>query len=99
VTEDSANLLSDAAWHGLPIYIAELEGKSEKFGKLHRKFISEGYARWLKDDCEIWSYTPLREAERVADIIVSKLLEKHPAPEVAAKHSDSATPLPDWFTS
>lgn len=97
VTEDSANLLSDAAWHGLPTYIAELEGKSEKFNRLHSKFVSEGYARWLKDECEIWSYTPLREAERVADIIVAKLLEKYPAPVVTQSETASSTPLPDWF--
>ncbi len=51
VTEDSANMLSDATWHGLPLHIARLEGQSEKFDKLHKSLISMvrrvgSMARW-----------------------------------------------------
>ena len=79
VTEDSANMLCDAAWHGLPVHMAKLEGHAPKFDRLHQSLIDRGCARWFKSDLENWSYEPLREAERVADIIVEKLLERFPA--------------------
>lgn len=77
VTEDSANMLSEAAYHGLPVHIAKLSGGSKKFDRLHQSLIDHGAARWLGEGLENWSYKPLREAERVADIIVDKLLERH----------------------
>lgn len=86
VTEDSANLLSDAAWHGLPTHIARLEGRADKFDRLHQTFIDYGAARLFSGSLETWSYTPLREAERVADIIVEKLLARHPQPEQSSSH-------------
>ena len=82
VTEDSANMLSDAAWHGLPIHIAPLEGSSPKFDRLHESLIRRGCARWFEGVLEDWSYPPLREADRVADEIVTRLLERHPQPEM-----------------
>jgi len=78
VTEDSANMLCDAAWHGLPVHMAKLEGSAPKFDRLHQSLIDRGCARWFESGLESWSYNPLRE-ERVADIIVEKLLERFPA--------------------
>ncbi|WOR14466.1 mitochondrial fission ELM1 family protein [Hyphomonas sp. FCG-A18] len=79
VTEDSANMLCDAAWHGLPVHMAKLEGRAPKFDRLHQSLIDRGCARWFEGELESWSYEPLREADRVADIIVEKLLERFPA--------------------
>lgn len=79
VTEDSANMLCDAAWHGLPIHIAKLEGQAPKFDRLHQSLIDHGCARWFDGVIDKWSYPPLREAERVADLIIEKLLERFPA--------------------
>lgn len=80
VTEDSANMLSEAAWHGLPVHIIPLEGKAEKFDRLHDSLIARGAARRFTGQIDQWTYEPLREADRVADLIVSKLLDRHPAP-------------------
>lgn len=93
VTEDSANMLSEAAWHGLPVHIAKLEGRADKFDRLHDSLIQRGVARWFTGSLDQWSYKPLREAERVADIIVEKLLERFPPP---AFSSTGVTP-PDWL--
>ncbi len=94
VTEDSTNMLSDAAYFGLPIHIARLTGRSEKFDRLHSSFISRGIARWLHGGLETWSYEPLREADKVADRIVEVLLERHPQPDM-----DGASDIvaPDWL--
>lgn len=94
VTEDSANMLSDAAWHGLPIHIARLEGRAPKFDRLHESLIAHGAARWFGGTLETWPYAPLREAARVADIIVEKLIARHPQPHLPG---DGKTAPPDWL--
>ncbi len=90
VTEDSANMLSEAAWHGLPIHIARLEGRGDKFNALHDSLILLGAARWFTGKLDIWTYSPLREAERVADLIVAKLLERFPPPDFSPLPSAGA---------
>jgi mitochondrial fission protein ELM1 len=97
VTEDSANMLSDAAYHGLPIHIARLEGKSAKFARLHQSFIDRGCARWFEGRLDKWEYEPLREADRVADVIVERLLERHPQPDIPAIEGDGKVVRPDWL--
>ena len=95
VTEDSANMLSDAAWHNLPIHIARLEGRSDKFDKLHQSLIDHGAARLFGGVLETWTYPALREADRVADAIVAKLLERHPQPSMGG--DDTKVAPPDWM--
>ncbi|MEM9668245.1 MAG: mitochondrial fission ELM1 family protein [Pseudomonadota bacterium] len=93
VTEDSSNMLSDAAYFGLPIHMARLTGRSKKFDRLHQSFIDSGAARWLHGGLDTWSYEPLREADRIADIIVEKLLQRYPQPDIPP--ADVVTP--DWM--
>ncbi|MAP95326.1 MAG: hypothetical protein CMK07_10285 [Ponticaulis sp.] len=88
VTEDSSNMLSEAAYFGLPIHIARLEGHSDKFARLHSTLVDRGIARWFDGKLERWTYSPLREIERVADVIVTRLLERHAQPDF--KPSDGA---------
>jgi mitochondrial fission protein ELM1 len=95
VTEDSANMLSDATWHGLPLHIAKLEGRSDKFDKLHESLIAHGAARWFDGTLETWTYAPLREADRVADAIVDRLLELYPQPDMGQSNLVAA---PDWLS-
>lgn len=96
VTEDSANMLSDAAWHGLPVHIAKLKGGAAKFDRLHTSLIDRGCARWFNGELDLWDYPALREAGRVADIIIEKLLERHPQPELS--HIDpTKTVAPSWL--
>ena len=95
VTEDSANMLSDAAWHGLPVHIAKLEGRADKFDRLHESLMQRGVARWFTGQLEQWSYEPLREADRVADLIVEKLLERYPPP---AFGGGAGVAAPDWLS-
>lgn len=93
VTEDSANMLSEAAWHGLPVHIAPLEGQAPKFTRLHESLIARGAARRFTGTLDQWTYEPLREADRVADLIVTKLLERYPAPAFT-----SGVAAPDWLS-
>ena len=95
VTEDSANMLSDAAYHGLPVHMARLQGRAPKFDRLHESLIRRGVARWFEGTLESWSFEPLREADRVADRIVAMLVERYPQPNISA--SDSKVVAPDWL--
>lgn len=84
VTEDSANMLSDAAYFGLPLHIVRLEGRSPKFDRLHQGFIDRSVARWFDGQIAKWTYEPLREIDRVADAVVARLLARHPQPDHSA---------------
>jgi len=95
VTEDSANMLSDAAWHGLPIHMARLSGSSRKFDHFHESLIARGCARWFEGSLSHWDYTPLREAERVADRITAELLTRYPQPDLPQAQDKTAPP--DWM--
>lgn len=97
VTEDSANMLSDAAWHGLPIHIARLTGSSPKFDRFHQQLIDRKCARWFDGSIDFWTYEPLREADRVADAIIAALLERHPQPDLGSEESDK-TAWPEWMS-
>ncbi len=97
VTEDSANMLSDAAWHGLPVHIARLDGSSPKFDRLHQSLINRGCARWFEGTLDQWSYEPLREADRVADEIVRRLLARHPQPALKSLDGGDKVVMPDWM--
>lgn len=96
VTEDSSNMLSDAAWHGLPVHIAKLKGGAPKFERLHQSLIDRGCARWFDDALSTWEYPPLREAGRIADLIIEKLLERHPQPELT-ELDQTKTVAPNWL--
>ena len=87
VTEDSANMLSDVAWHGLPIHIAKLTGRAKKFDRFHQSLIDAGAARWFEGTLTQWTYPSLREADRVVDRLIEMLLEQHPRPEYAPEVS------------
>ncbi|ACT58799.1 mitochondrial fission ELM1 family protein [Hirschia baltica] len=81
VTEDSANMISEAAWFGKPVYLLKLVGKSAKFDRLHQSFTKQGIARWYEGKVEHWPTEPVREIDRAADEIIKRLLEKHPKPK------------------
>ena len=80
VTEDSTNMLSDVAYHGLPIHMARLSGRSPKFDRLHKSFIARGYARWFDGRLRDWSYRALSEADRTADAILDLLIARGQTP-------------------
>jgi mitochondrial fission protein ELM1 len=73
VTEDSTNMMTDAAFFGLPIHLIKLEGGDAKFNRLHEALIKFGAARWFDGRLTKWTYAPVRDAMAVAQAIVAKL--------------------------
>ena len=84
VTEDSSNMLSEAAYFGLPVHIAKLEGHNEKFARFHNSLVERGAARWFDGTVEHWTYPAIREIDRVADAIVEELIKRYPQPKFDA---------------
>ena len=73
VTEDSTNMMTDAAFFGLPIQLLQLEGGDARFDRLHAAFMNAGAARWFKGGLETWHYAPIKDALGVAKAIVARL--------------------------
>jgi len=73
VTADSTSMISEAASTGKPVYILPLEGGNKRFEKFHNHLIDKGVARILDGMLEKWTYTPLQDADMIADEIKKRL--------------------------
>lgn len=69
VTSDSASMISEAATTGKPVYKFDLEGQSPKFNRFYRKLESMDILRNFEGKLEQWDYSPLADAQLVADAI------------------------------
>lgn len=74
VTCDSASMLSEACFTGKPVYCLEFKTRSQKprLAKLHQSLYAEGMVKPWRGTFDQWSYTPLDEARRVAQILKEK---------------------------
>lgn len=74
VTEESANMLTDAAFTGKPIIPLKLEGGAPKWRRFHEDLAAHGVFSGSP-------YAPLRETDRVAAEILARLNDmRSPAP-------------------
>lgn len=73
VTNDSSSMLSDAATTGKPVYMLPLSGKSPKFDMLYKSLASKNIVKEFTGRLEKWSYTPLKDSEKVAQICIKKM--------------------------
>jgi mitochondrial fission protein ELM1 len=75
VTEDSANLASEAATAGKPLYALPMAGSRPKFDRLHSDLRRRGAERPFTGVLEQWTYPPLDETNRAA----TELLRRYDA--------------------
>ncbi|TNE38863.1 MAG: hypothetical protein EP347_05545 [Alphaproteobacteria bacterium] len=73
VTEDSTNMVTEAAGTGKPVHVIRLEGGSPKFDTFHRQMIARDITRPFHGDLETWHYEPLQETQKVAEEIKKRL--------------------------
>lgn len=73
VTEDSVNMISEAAATGKPVHLARLEGGSAKFRRFHEGLIADGVIRPFAGQLETWSYRPLADMAEVTAAIRPRL--------------------------
>ncbi len=80
VTEDSANMATEAAATGKPVFIVKLEGQSLKFRLFHEALELQGAARPFGGAFHGWTYEPLAETDRLAAEVLRLFDEKKAAP-------------------
>ncbi|MGP1275961.1 MAG: mitochondrial fission ELM1 family protein [Caulobacterales bacterium] len=73
VTEDSTNMLTEAAATGTPVYRLALEGKPGKFAHLYSALEAHGAVRPFLGRLDRWSYDPLHETGRAAQAVLEIL--------------------------
>ena len=73
VTGDSVSMLSDAGTTGKPVYIIPLEGGSPKFDRFYSAMFEKNIARLFEGKLESWNYTPLNDAQMVANEIKKRM--------------------------
>ena len=87
VTEDSTNMLTEAASTGTPVFRLGLDGDAGKFTHLYHELEAAGALRPFLGRLERWDYTPLHETERAAH----RVLEILDAKPDSLTHAESAT--------
>lgn len=73
VTEDSANMATEAAATGKPVFVAKMDGGSHKFRLFHQDLEQIGAARAFEGHLHAWTYTPLKETERAAEELLRRV--------------------------
>lgn len=73
VTEDSTNMLTEAASTGTPVYRLGLDGHPGKFIHLYEELESMGAVRPWLGELEEWTYEPLDETARAAHEVLALL--------------------------
>jgi len=69
VTEDSVNMVTEAAGTGKPVYVQALPGRSRRLSRFHRLMQERGATRPFAGRLETWSYAPINDTEIVASAI------------------------------
>lgn len=73
VTEDSANMATEAASTGKPVFILKMEGSSLKFRLFHEELERHGAARPFGGAFHGWTYEPLAETDRAAAEVLARV--------------------------
>lgn len=75
VTEDSANMATEAASTGKPVHVLPMIAlkPAGKFARLHADLEAHGAARPFDGALEGWTYAPLNETERAATAVLEAM--------------------------
>lgn len=69
VTEDSVNMVTEAAGTGKPVYVQRLKGRSRRLSQFHALMRERGATRPFAGKIESWCYEPINDTEMVASVI------------------------------
>ncbi len=73
VTEDSANMATEAASTGKPVFILKMDGQSLKFRLFHEELERHGATRPFGGAFQGWTYEPLAETDRAAAEVLARM--------------------------
>ena len=76
VTEESVNMISEAAATGKPVHLVSLEGGSAKFRRFRASLEADGVVRAFTGRIENWSYPVHDDMAEVAASVVRRLAER-----------------------
>lgn len=76
VTEESTNMITEAAATGKPVYILPLKGHSPKFERFHQSMAAKGITRVFEGALDTWDYPPLDETTRAAKVIAGLMKQR-----------------------
>jgi hypothetical protein len=82
-TEDSVNMVAEAASTGKPVYIASVDGAQWRKRLFHADLAERGMARPFQGELNPFKYEPLRETDRLATEILRRLAAKVSAIKIA----------------
>ena len=66
VTEDSVNMVTEAAGTGKPVYVQAMPGRSTRLSRFHALMRERGATRPFEGHLESWTYDPINDTEVVA---------------------------------
>lgn len=73
VTEESANMVTEAAFTGKPVHLLPLVGGAPKWRRFHAALEERGVLQPEASFTEAWTYAPLRETERAARAVADEM--------------------------
>lgn len=73
ITSDSVAMVSEAASTGKGIYLIQLPGRSQKFERFYRSLRKRDIIRPYNNNMASWSYSPLNETQKIANIAKEQL--------------------------
>jgi mitochondrial fission protein ELM1 len=68
-TEDSVNMVTEAAGTGKPVYVQRLKGNSRRLARFNELMQKRGATRPFEGKLERWTYAPVNDTELVASAI------------------------------
>ena len=68
-TEDSVNMVTEAAGTGKPVYVQRLKGNSRRLARFQELMQERGATRPFAGKLESWTYAPINDTEVVASAI------------------------------
>ena len=77
VTEESANMITDAAFSGRPVHLLPMEGGAPKWTAFQDALTRQGVLRPNAGYKDEWSYPPIRETDRAAVDILTRYRGRH----------------------
>ncbi len=75
VTQDSVNMVAEAASTGKPVYIAAVDGDQWRKRLFHADLAEQGVARPFDGKLEPFVYAPLRETDRLASEVLRRIAQ------------------------
>jgi mitochondrial fission protein ELM1 len=72
-TEDSVNMVTEAAGTGKPVYVQALKGRSRRLARFHALMQERRATRLFEGRLETWSYAPINDTEMVTSATRSTL--------------------------